>query len=141
MTIAKKNKNQCSDTSTTARIIFRSAMTFSSSFSPSSPLTEDNKTTANVNNNQTFLRSTAMVSTSPEVLSLLHGSKVNLVSHSIRNYNRKLWISRAPTKAKSQEPAYSQALNQNTIDRQRSRSRESGRLYRESGRLSRVYRA
>src|SRR6218665_3249156 len=84
MTIAKKNKNQCSDTSTTARIIFRSAMTFSSSFSPSSPLTEDNKTTANVNNNQTFLRSTAMVSTSPEVLSLLHGSKVNLVSHSVR---------------------------------------------------------
>src|SRR6218665_1749362 len=27
--------------------------------------------------------------------------------------NRKLLISRAPTKAKSQEPAYSQALNQN----------------------------
>ena len=41
--------------------------------------------------------------------------------------NRKLYISRAPTKAKSQEPAYSQALNQNKIDRQRSRSRESGR--------------
>src|SRR6218665_2622093 len=33
-------------------------------------------------------------------------------------------ISRAPTKAKSQEPVYSQALNQNKIDRQRSRSRE-----------------
>src|SRR6218665_1689185 len=30
-----------------------------------------------------------------------------------RNRNRKLLISRAPTKAKSQEPAYSQALNQN----------------------------
>src|SRR6218665_2089948 len=44
-----------------------------------------------------------------------------------RNRNRKLLISRAPTKAKSQEPAYSQALNQNKIDRQRSRSRESGR--------------
>src|SRR6218665_3061023 len=28
---------------------------------------------------------------------------------------------------KSQEPAYSQALNQNKIDRQRSRSRDSGR--------------
>ena len=41
--------------------------------------------------------------------------------------NRKLLISRAPTKAKSQEPAYSQALNQNKIDRQWSRSRESGR--------------
>src|SRR6218665_1862068 len=44
-----------------------------------------------------------------------------------RNRNRKLLISREPTKAKSQEPAYSQALNQNKIDRQRSRSRESGR--------------
>src|SRR6218665_2174715 len=43
------------------------------------------------------------------------------------NRNRKLLISRAPTKAKSQEPAYSQALNQNKFDRQRSRSRESGR--------------
>src|SRR6218665_2293338 len=43
------------------------------------------------------------------------------------NRNRKLLISRAPTKAKSQEPAYSQALNQNKIDRKRSRSRESGR--------------
>ena len=43
------------------------------------------------------------------------------------NCNRKLLISRAPTKAKSQEPAYSQALNQNKIDRQWSRSRESGR--------------
>src|SRR6218665_76855 len=41
------------------------------------------------------------------------------------NRNRKLLISRAPTKAKSQEPAYSQALNQNKIDRQGSRSRES----------------
>src|SRR6218665_1032131 len=44
-----------------------------------------------------------------------------------RNRNRKLLISRAPTNAKSQEAAYSQALNQNKIDRQRSRSRESGR--------------
>ena len=41
--------------------------------------------------------------------------------------NRKLEIPRAPTKAKSQEPAYSQAPNQNKIDRQRSKSRESGR--------------
>ena len=30
-----------------------------------------------------------------------------------RDRNRKLQISRAPTKAKSQEPAYSQSLNQN----------------------------
>ena len=44
-----------------------------------------------------------------------------------RHRNRKLLISTVPTKAKSQEPAYSQALNQNKIDRQRSRSRESGR--------------
>src|SRR6218665_625870 len=44
-----------------------------------------------------------------------------------RNRNRKLEISRVPTKAKSREPAYSQALNQNKIDRQRSKSRESGR--------------
>jgi len=32
-----------------------------------------------------------------------------------------------PTKAKSREPAYSQAHNQNKIDRQRSKSRESGK--------------
>ena len=32
-----------------------------------------------------------------------------------------------PTKAKSREPAYSQALVQNKIDRQRVRSRESDR--------------
>src|SRR6218665_1891106 len=44
-----------------------------------------------------------------------------------RSRNRKLQMSRAPTKAKSWEPAYSQALNQNKIIRQRSRSRESGR--------------
>ena len=36
-----------------------------------------------------------------------------------RYRNRKLEISRAPTKAKSREPAYSQALYQNKIDRQR----------------------
>jgi len=41
--------------------------------------------------------------------------------------NRKLNISTALTKAKSREPAYSQALVQNKIDRQRVRSRESGR--------------
>src|SRR6218665_2844749 len=45
----------------------------------------------------------------------------------VKNRNRKMLISRAPTKQKSQEPAYSQALNQNKIDKQRSRSRESGR--------------
>src|SRR6218665_2675892 len=52
---------------------------------------------------------------------------IRLPSSAISLRNRKLWISRAPTKAKSQEPAYSQALNQNKIDRQRLRSRESGR--------------
>jgi len=36
-------------------------------------------------------------------------------------------ISTAPIKAKSQEPAYSQALIQNKINRQQVRSRESGR--------------
>jgi len=43
------------------------------------------------------------------------------------NRNRKLKISTAPTNSKSWEPAYSQALIQNKIDRQRVRSRESGR--------------
>ena len=43
------------------------------------------------------------------------------------NRNRKLEISRAPTKAKSREPAYSQAPNQNKIDRQRSKAGEAGR--------------
>ena len=43
------------------------------------------------------------------------------------NCNCKLAISRAPTKAKSREPAYSQALVHNKIDRQRVRSIESGR--------------
>jgi len=42
------------------------------------------------------------------------------------NRNRKLEIS---TKAKSREEAYSQALFQNKIDRQRVRSRESDRLW------------
>ena len=41
------------------------------------------------------------------------------------NINRKLLISRVPTKAKSQEPVYSQALKNNKIEW--SRSRESGR--------------
>ena len=36
-------------------------------------------------------------------------------------------MSAAPTKAKSREPAYSQALNKNKIDRQRVKSRESGK--------------
>src|SRR6218665_3174555 len=58
-------------------------------------------------------------------LQIVHPHHVPEEQH--RNRNRKLLISRAPTKAKSQEPAYSQALNQNKIDRQRSRSRESGR--------------
>ena len=42
-----------------------------------------------------------------------------------RNRNRKLDISRAPTKAKSREPAYSQALYQNRIDRQGGQNPES----------------
>ena len=50
--------------------------------------------------------------------------------------NRNLLISRVPTKAKSHEPAYSQALNQNKIDRRRSRSRQSGR---QAGRQSGGY--
>ena len=43
------------------------------------------------------------------------------------NRNRKLEISTAPRKAKSREAAYSQALVQIKIDRQRVKSRESGR--------------
>ena len=54
-----------------------------------------------------------------------HGARTLATAFQIGN--RHLLISRAPTKAKSQEPAYSQALNQNKIYRQRSRSRESGR--------------
>jgi len=42
-----------------------------------------------------------------------------------RDRNRKLEISAASTKAKSHEPAYSQALVQNKINRQRIKSRES----------------
>ena len=41
--------------------------------------------------------------------------------------NRNLEISIVPTEAKFWEPAYLQALIQNKIDRQRVRSRESGR--------------
>jgi len=43
-----------------------------------------------------------------------------------RRPDHKLEICTAPTKAKSRDPAYSQALIQNEIDRQRVRSRESG---------------
>ena len=45
----------------------------------------------------------------------------------ILNRNRELDISTASTKARPREPAYSQALIQNKIDRQRVTSRESGR--------------
>ena len=41
--------------------------------------------------------------------------------------NRKLEISTALTKAKLREPAYSQMLDQNNVDRQRVRYRESER--------------
>src|SRR6218665_350021 len=52
-----------------------------------------------------------------------------------RNRNCKLEISTAPTKAKSREPAYSQALVQIKIDRKRVRYIESGRqAVRQSGR-------
>jgi len=44
------------------------------------------------------------------------------------NRNRKFDIFTAPTKGKLFEPAYSQVFIQNKIDRQRTRSRESGRL-------------
>ena len=37
----------------------------------------------------------------------------------LKNRNHKLEISTVPTKAKSDEPAYSQMLSQNKIDRQR----------------------
>ena len=37
------------------------------------------------------------------------------------DYNRELEISTTPTKAKSREPAYSQAVNQNKIDKQGSK--------------------
>ena len=50
-----------------------------------------------------------------------------LITRPIQNRNRKLNISTAPTKTRSREPAYSQALIQNKIDRQRVRYRESGR--------------
>src|SRR5688572_29440711 len=55
------------------------------------------------------------------------GNPTRIEPRYYRNRNRKLDISKAPTKAKSRKPAYSQALNQNRIDRQRSKSRESGR--------------
>src|SRR6218665_590172 len=44
-----------------------------------------------------------------------------------RKCNRKVEISTALAKAKWREPAYSQALVQNKINRQRVRCRESGR--------------
>src|SRR6218665_2389750 len=50
-----------------------------------------------------------------------------------RNRYCKLDISTAPTKAKSREPAYSQDLIQNKIDKQRVRFRETGR---QAGKLS-----
>src|SRR6218665_333604 len=53
----------------------------------------------------------------------LRSSGIYFRSPGLRNRNGKLQISRAPTKGRSQKPAYSQALNQNKIDRQRSRSR------------------
>jgi len=40
--------------------------------------------------------------------------QIGLMNYYINNRNRKLEISTAPTKAKSREPAYSQALVQKT---------------------------
>ena len=51
----------------------------------------------------------------------------NRCHNSNRNRNRKLKISTAPTKVKSPQPAYSQSLIQNKIDRQRVRSRKLDR--------------
>ena len=61
---------------------------------------------------------------------------IKITDRPIAYRNRKLEISTAPTKVKSREPAYSQALVQTKIDRQRVRSRESGR---EGGRQSDGY--
>ena len=58
------------------------------------------------------------------VFACFSGTDMHQFDH---NSNRKLQISTAPTKAKSWEPAYSQALIQNKINRQWVRSRESGR--------------
>ena len=55
---------------------------------------------------------------------LTHHSVTSQYVLTVRNRNRKLQISTAPTRAKLQEPAYSQALIENKIDRQRVRSRE-----------------
>ena len=62
----------------------------------------------------------------PEIFKSLKGTQINS-AYPNRNLNRKLEISTAPTGAKLREPAYSQALIQNKIDKQRVRSRESGR--------------
>src|SRR6218665_2730770 len=67
---------------------------------------------------------------SPQIPDVIPQTKIleqPLIEHRTvdRNRNRKLEISTAPTKAKSREPAHSQALIQNKLDSQRSRSRES----------------
>src|SRR6218665_1628010 len=76
----------------------------------------------NAVNNALIRTSTHQGAHSNYLASLNHCSRAHT-----RNRNRKLLISRAPTKAKSQEPAYLQALNQSKIDSQGSRSRDSGR--------------
>jgi len=50
--------------------------------------------------------------------SLLNKKPLRASSFYNRNRNSKLTISTAPTRAKSREPAYSQALNQKKIDTQ-----------------------
>ena len=47
-----------------------------------------------------------------------HTNNCHYSDENNRNHNRKLEISTVPTKAKSRELAYSQALIQNQIDRQ-----------------------
>src|SRR6218665_710840 len=60
-------------------------------------------------------------------IGLCKSKKVKIIQRFVIVILNSIDFYRAPTKAKSQEPAYSQALNQNKIDRQRSISRESGR--------------
>ena len=61
------------------------------------------------------------------ITSISDNSKSDNSSYISHDRNRKLDISTAPTKARLREPAYSQAPIQNKIDRQRVKSRESGR--------------
>src|SRR6218665_3201095 len=68
--------------------------------------------------------------TSPDIFPNTVYMVQNLIAIVIVN---SIFLSAAPTKAKSREPAYSQSPIKTKIDRQRVRSRESGRyMYRRS---------